>query len=56
MVQDRQEKRSRLAAARNGTGEYVAPRQCRRDSIGLNRGRAREAELFEAFEKVRMKL
>ena len=56
LVEDRQEKRRGLAAARDGAGQHVAPGHRRRDGVGLDGGRAGEAELFERFEESRMKV
>ena len=36
LMQDRQQKRSRLPAAGHGAGEHVLAGQCRRDGVGLN--------------------
>jgi len=55
-VQDRQEKRRRLAAAGHGAGQHVAAVPGRRDGVRLNRRRADEAEILETLEKIGMKL
>jgi hypothetical protein len=52
VMQDRQEERGGLAAARHGTREQVAPLQRRRDGIGLDGRRPSEAQLLEALEQI----
>ena len=55
-VQDRQQERRRLSAARHGAGEHVPSRKRRRDGIGLDRCRAGEAELLDALQKARVEV
>ena len=55
-VEDREKERRRLAAAGHRAGEHVTAGEGGRDSIGLNRRRAGEAEVLESGEKAGMKL
>jgi hypothetical protein len=50
-VEDGQDERRRLAAARHGTGKHVAAFHRRGDRVLLDRGGAREAHLLDAAEK-----
>jgi hypothetical protein len=54
-MKDRQEKRSRLAAAGHGAGEQVLTSHRERDRVGLNRRGARETEILEALQQAGMK-
>jgi hypothetical protein len=56
VMQDRQQEGCGLAAARHGTGEDVPACQSAGNRLSLDRGRAGETELFEAFEQGRVEL
>ena len=53
-VQDGQQKGRGLAAAGLRAGEHVAPGHRRRNRLGLNRRRPREAELTDSLEQIGM--
>src|SRR5229473_4451578 len=55
-VEDGQDERGGLAAARHGAGEKVAALHRRRDRVGLDGRGARETELLDALEEVGMEL
>ena len=52
LMEDRQQERVRLAAARHGAGQQILPLERRRDGIGLDRRRARETKFLEATLQV----
>jgi hypothetical protein len=55
-MQDRQQERGGLAAARLGAREDVPALQGGRDRVALNRRRTSEAEVFDGAKQVRMEL
>ncbi len=56
LVQNRQQERRGLAAAGHRACQQVAPRHRRRNGVSLNGGRTSEPEVFEATEKIGVKL
>ena len=56
LVQDRQQKRRRLAAAGHRAGEQIAPFERRRNGVRLDGRRPGEPEILEAAEQIRVKL
>ena len=55
-LQNRQQERGGLAAARLGAGEQVAAFERRRNRVGLNRRRTLESEVFDAAKQIGVKL
>ena len=56
MMQNRQQKRVRFAAAGHGAGEQVAALEGRRNAFALNGRGPGESEVLETLQKARMKL
>jgi hypothetical protein len=56
VVQNRQQKRRGLAAARLGAGKQIAACERRRNCVGLNRRRPLKTEVFDAAQEIRVKL
>src|SRR5687768_4238727 len=51
-MQDRKEKRDRLAAPRHRAGEQVVAEHRGRDRLALNRGGTREAEVLHSTKEI----
>ena len=55
-VENRQQERGGLAAARHGAGQQVAAFERRRNGVGLNGRRPGEAEVFDAAKQIGVEL